>query len=470
VPISIFRYPLFRRAGLALLLSLGALPAARAAEPDSHQAALEQLVPLMIAALEAGKFDHARDMAEQAIAWQPKNPVHRYNLACIEARAGVATQPRAIALLEQAVALGFNNAELLQSDPDLASLHEHPRFPAFVASAARNALTADTARPSRPPALPPRIMPLATATGAASAPVATAPVEQALAPLPPLAPKSGHIIGRAVTAAGQPLPAFKVAYSGFEDGKLANSFGGRLTETVSNTVPATRGRYEVKVPAGAYRVSTYVSYRFRDREYNFELEPINPPARHDFDGLGLDKLNQGLVRDFRLRMTGKRMGAAEDSETLYKRAYHGGRLDLDAGQYTGLLGGGNKLTPALREALPADSRVTITLQPEGPMVDGSAGRTVTATVRLGDAGKWTFSQRGIYPGAYVATARATTPDGVEKPLHVSLVGSSTKIGRDGQYDSVTVDWKDSVVVDFLPNGLGPVPRFGVQPVTLYLGP
>jgi hypothetical protein len=59
---------------------------------------------------------------------------------------------------------------------------------------------------------------------------------------------------------------------------------------------------------------------------------------------------------------------------------------------------------------------------------------------------------------------------MEKPLHLSLVPAATKLKGAGQYDLVSVDWRDSVVVDFLPNPLGPIPRFGVKPVTLYLGP
>lgn len=129
-----------------LLLALGlaaAAPTSAQNDPASRRAAIEAIYPVMIAALEAKSFGSARRICEQAIVWEPQNPVHHYNLACIEAQAGVARQPHAWGALELALALGFDDAEHLQSDPDLAPLHPNPRFAELVRKAAQNASAGD---------------------------------------------------------------------------------------------------------------------------------------------------------------------------------------------------------------------------------------------------------------------------------------------------------------------------------------
>jgi hypothetical protein len=296
---------------------------------------------------------------------------------------------------------------------------------------------------------------------------AKAPVSAAGAPA---SPQRGYISGTVTREDGQPVPSFTVHYSGFEDSKLADTANnGGLSETIDATIAGHDGRFAIKVPPGAYRASAYVTYRYREREYNLQCEPVNLPARHDFDGLGLDKLGDGLVRSFVLKLSGKKDGAAEDSETLYRNAYHGGRVDLDCRQVEGILGGGNTLTKALRDAYPRESQIAVTLTPQGPLVDGSTGQPFTAKLPLGNDGRWTFCLRGVPPGIFAASAVLTTPAGETVPLRVSLTPAKTILKGAGQYDKVVVDWRPSTIVDFMPNDLGPQPRFGVKPMTLYLG-
>src|SRR5687767_4918289 len=73
----------------------------------SRRAAIEGMYPVMIGALEAKNFGRARNICEQAIVWEPQNPVHHYNLACIEAQAGGTRIAYAWGALELAIALGF---------------------------------------------------------------------------------------------------------------------------------------------------------------------------------------------------------------------------------------------------------------------------------------------------------------------------------------------------------------------------
>lgn len=105
---------------------------AQAEEAAARRAAIQSFYPVMIAAVETGNFTQARNLCEQAILWEPANPVHRYNLACIESRAGGGFLPRALEALEQAVQLGFNDLNALRTDPDLAAIRGEPQFTELV--------------------------------------------------------------------------------------------------------------------------------------------------------------------------------------------------------------------------------------------------------------------------------------------------------------------------------------------------
>jgi hypothetical protein len=76
--------------------------------------------------------EHARAALsyQVALAIEPDNPRLWYNLACARALAG---DPKsALEALEKAEDAGFEQADHLRRDPDLASLREHPRFQALL--------------------------------------------------------------------------------------------------------------------------------------------------------------------------------------------------------------------------------------------------------------------------------------------------------------------------------------------------
>jgi hypothetical protein len=271
-------------------------------------------------------------------------------------------------------------------------------------------------------------------------------------------PRRGHITGSISTAPGVRLGKVTVAVSGFEDGKLATTYAnGALAETVMKSVPVAGATYAIPVPPGAYRATAYSTYQFNGKTYHFPLELTTEPAQYDYRSLQLEKLRNGIVRSFVLKLTGLRKGEKEGAdshtETTYKYAYYGGRVDL----YADNAGAG--VTTPLRNAYPPESRVQITLTPR-QMVDGSPGETVLIDHPLGDDGKWTFLQRGVKPGTYTASARLRTPQGQDLPLKISLTG---------QYSPEGLRWQDTPTFTFAPNTLGPVPRMGVEAVKLYLG-
>jgi adenylate cyclase len=75
-----------------------------------------------------GQMDRAREWAEHTLAIDPNDPPTRYNLSCFYARAG--DIERALDLLETAI----TSRSWIANDPDLASLHGHPRFEALLES------------------------------------------------------------------------------------------------------------------------------------------------------------------------------------------------------------------------------------------------------------------------------------------------------------------------------------------------
>jgi Flp pilus assembly protein TadD len=96
-------------------------------EPDNVRA--HYLAPSVLH--QSGRIEEARAMAKRALALGGDQWSTLYNLACYHAYAG---EPEiALALLERATAAGGGDPDWLRNDPDLASLHSHPRFAAMLA-------------------------------------------------------------------------------------------------------------------------------------------------------------------------------------------------------------------------------------------------------------------------------------------------------------------------------------------------
>lgn len=136
----------FALGAIFLLAALGiARPAAAGNEEEkklaeSHRAEIEAFYPQVINSINSGQYDQARELIRKAISWEPEDPLHYYNLACIEARAG--NQTVALAALQNSVDLGFHDLDLIDKDPDLNSIRKDEAFRKMYQVIATNNLAA----------------------------------------------------------------------------------------------------------------------------------------------------------------------------------------------------------------------------------------------------------------------------------------------------------------------------------------
>ena len=79
---------------------------------------------------EVGQRERSLEWAQRALNMEPEDSAVLYNVACAYSLLGEAE--KAITCLEKAVSRGFGHKEWIVSDPDLNSLHYHPRFPALL--------------------------------------------------------------------------------------------------------------------------------------------------------------------------------------------------------------------------------------------------------------------------------------------------------------------------------------------------
>ena len=134
----------------SVALLLAAEPViAQTPEAAARRSAIESFYPIMIEANKAGHYDKARSLCQKALEWEPENSVHHYNLACIEAKAGL--PDAAFAALTKANKIGFADTEGLNSDPDLASLRGDSRFNDLMFQTSRNAISQKGAQPGANP-------------------------------------------------------------------------------------------------------------------------------------------------------------------------------------------------------------------------------------------------------------------------------------------------------------------------------
>lgn len=89
------------------------------------------LVSLARVLTRLGLVEEGMEVDRRLVALMPHSPIVHYNLGCSLALSGHTR--RALESLRQAIVLGYDDAEFMRRDDDLACLREEPVFAAMVA-------------------------------------------------------------------------------------------------------------------------------------------------------------------------------------------------------------------------------------------------------------------------------------------------------------------------------------------------
>ncbi len=175
----------------------------------------------------------------------------------------------------------------------------------------------------------------------------------------PGAPETGYVTGHVVDGQNRPIPDAEVA---------VNSTGAYAPNLFTRT--DADGNYRIKLPSGPqtgqYYVRGHVRFTYENQPYNLMLLTEND---HPFT------IDESPVRNMHLALAGNRAQNFGDS------GYFGGTLEVD-----------NHTSDA------HFPNIEVTLEPVGPLVDGSGGVTQLAQP------DWMYSYN-IPVGKYRVTAR-----------------------------------------------------------------
>ncbi|HEX8465189.1 MAG TPA: hypothetical protein VF627_11280 [Abditibacterium sp.] len=213
-----------------------------------------------------------------------------------------------------------------------------------------------------------------------------------------LAAKAGFVRGYVKDASGKPLEGAVI-------GVRSSAAGGFYSGAQGKT--DARGYYEIQVPWGAaeFYCAGY-SVDFYDERAALGLHPADGEASAFASA-------QGAVENWVLLMHGiaDRDGASENPG--YINNYYGGGLNI--GYYVA--------DPRFDgdSGLPAGSEIDLTLIPDGPLLDGSKGRTFIFTQRVQDGVGRGFKIVNLPVGRYRVVAWLKQ-DGKPSPLKLKETG------------------------------------------------
>lgn len=192
-------------------------------------------------------------------------------------------------------------------------------------------------------------------------------------------PRQGHATGRVVDTRGNPVPGAKILLENtvFHSSSVSGSTG-------------PDGRYRLKVYPGAWQAWGTLTTEYHGKTYRLDLHPENPDSMDE----------NGGVRDFTWKLEGR--------DPRKDHAHYGGQVAVFGDYHFYDM-----------------EDVELTLEPDGPLIDGSEGRTL---VLRPDDHHWSQLDflRDIPIGRYVVTARLLE-DGGTRPLRIR--------DRDGRHEA-----------------------------------
>ena len=200
----------------------------------------------------------------------------------------------------------------------------------------------------------------------------------------------GKVSGIALDSQGRPLAGAKI--------DVCNPV---YFDSCVSAQTGADGRYSLDLqPTNVWTAYASITKTYNGKAYCLDLSPSSTATFSSADG---------AVRDFQWKLTGQR---PDQSDTTQFASFYGAGLSVadDTGNF------------AMN-----DKYVEVTLVPDGPLVDGSAGTTLTLPV-----GNWNSYVIGNIPlGRYTVSAAYAPPSSAKSQL---LVATSSF----GQYSSSTV--------------------------------
>jgi len=198
----------------------------------------------------------------------------------------------------------------------------------------------------------------------------------------------GEVTGTVVDSHGAPIAGAKIWVR------------PALTTGLLTATTDANGRYDVQgIASIPYRAYAWQFVNYRGSKLCLRLASS---SESDYDSF---VPSHGVVRNFRWKLEGE--------------------IEANSGEFFG--GDIRVFTPGT----PSGSKLMITLTPDGPLVDGSAGRTITL-----DAGAADLLLTGIPVGVYKASAAFIDANGNRTELEVNRDGSGHPYSA-----QTTMDWK-----------------------------
>jgi len=199
--------------------------------------------------------------------------------------------------------------------------------------------------------------------------------------MPTIAPKPGYVRGYVKDTQGHPL---KGALIGVRSTAVGGFYSGASAKTDA------QGYYEIKTPwgVGSFYCAGYTT-DYGDLIAAFGLHPT--------DG-SIDEFASpnGVVKNWVLLPYGIGDRAKAQDDPKYCGNYYGGTIVLNFYVQDGSMS---------KNSLPPNSQVELTLTPDGPMLDGSKGRTIVVRKETGTGFSGGLYINNIPVGPYKVKAR-----------------------------------------------------------------
>ncbi len=188
--------------------------------------------------------------------------------------------------------------------------------------------------------------------------------------------------GRILDERGLPVPGAKL---------IIEPVMHRGTITTSTNSAGHYQSIPLNPQANPYYVIAYKEVTYHGRTYCLRMAGVG----HDFK----DAFNAsaGVVRDFRWSLTGPSDMPRDNIGSHFWGAW---------------LGFDNTSTEDAK-FVDWEAQLQITLTPDGPLIDGSTGKTIVTNVRMADG------VQDIPAGYYKVSAALVNPDGTKSPLKIS---------------------------------------------------